>query len=110
MAGNVQVLTEQNFDQVIASTDTLVLVDFWAEWCGPCKRVAPILEEIASENAGKITIAKVNIDENQNLATRFSIMSIPTLMLFKNGEPARPPIVGAKPKSELLNDISPYMG
>ena len=82
-----------------------MLVDFWATWCGPCKMVAPVLEEIATEHAEKLTIAKVDVDANPNIARDYQIMSIPTLILFKDGKPVKQ-IVGAKPKAALLNDLS----
>jgi thioredoxin 1 len=101
-------LTDTTFDEEIGAADEAVLVDFWAEWCGPCKMVAPILDEIAADNEGKLKIGKVNIDENLELARRFDVMSIPTMILFKGGEPqAR--IVGAKPKGQLLQEIHPYL-
>ena len=85
MAHQELALTDQTFDEEIKSATEPVLVDFWAEWCGPCKMVAPILAEIAEDQAGKIQIAKVNIDENLELARRFEVMSIPTMILFKDG-------------------------
>jgi len=101
-------LTDQTFDEEIKSATEPVLVDFWAEWCGPCKMVAPILAEIAEDQAGKLQVAKVNIDENLELARRFEVMSIPTMILFKDGEPqAR--IVGAKGKGQLLQELNPYI-
>src|SRR5438067_8042767 len=96
--------TGSTFDAEVLASETPVLVDFWAEWCGPCKMVAPVLEEIAAENAGKITIAKVNIDENPEIARRYQIMSIPTMSVFSGGEVVRS-IVGAKPKAALLRDL-----
>ena len=101
-------LTDSTFDEEIGAADEAVLVDFWADWCGPCKMVAPILDEIAADSEGKLKIGKVNIDENLELARRFDVMSIPTMILFKNGEPqAR--IVGAKPKGALLQELHPYL-
>ena len=101
-------LTDQTFDEEIKSAAEPVLVDFWAEWCGPCKMVAPILDEIAADNQGKVKIAKVNIDENLELARRFDVMSIPTMILFKEGEP-QVRIVGAKGKGQLLQELHPYL-
>jgi thioredoxin 1 len=84
-------------------------VDFWAEWCGPCKQIAPILADIAKEQAGKITIAKLNVDDHGDIAGRFGVMSIPTLLVFKDGEIVKE-IRGAKPKSSLLADLAPVLG
>jgi thioredoxin 1 len=100
-------LTEHTFDEEIKSAVGTVLVDFWAEWCGPCKMVAPVLDEIAKENPGKVRIAKINIDENLELARRFEVMSIPTMILFKDGEP-QVRIIGAKGKGQLLQELTPY--
>jgi thioredoxin 1 len=101
-------LTEQTFDEEIKGAAEPVLVDFWATWCGPCKMVAPILEEIAEEQSGKLRVAKIDIDENPELARRFEVMSVPTMILFKEGEPQRR-IVGAKGKAQLLQELSPYI-
>lgn len=101
-------LTDQTFDEEIKSSAEPVLVDFWAEWCGPCKMVAPILDEIAEDNPGKLRVGKVNIDENLDLARRFDVMSIPTMILFKEGEP-QVRIVGAKGKGQLLQELHPYL-
>lgn len=101
-------VTDSSFDEEVQASETPVLVDFWAEWCGPCKAVAPILDEIAAEKAGKVKIAKLNIDDNIRTAQRFEVMSIPTLILFKDGE-AKLRIVGAKSKTALLADLEPHL-
>ena len=101
-------LSDTTFDEEIQGASTPVLVDFWAEWCGPCKMIAPILDEIASEQEGKLTVAKLNVDDAPNIARRFGVMSIPTLILFSDGEPAKR-VVGAKPKAALLGELAEYL-
>src|ERR1700683_4589922 len=88
MSEKIVTLSDATFDEHVKGSDVPVLVDFWAEWCGPCKMIAPILEEIAEEQVGKIQIAKLNIDDSLEVTQRFDVMSIPTLILFKDGEPA----------------------
>ena len=93
-------VTEQTFDQEVLKSDQPVIVDFWAEWCGPCHAVAPVLQKIADERQGELKVVKVNIDEEQGLAQRYGIVSIPTMVLFKGGEPSSI-AVGAQPKGAL---------
>ena len=101
-------LTKDNFEKEVKKSDVPVLVDFWAEWCGPCKMVAPIVDEIAAELAGKLKVGKVNTDDSQELAGQFHIMSIPTLLIFKNGEVVEQ-MVGAMPKDQLMAKIQPQL-
>ncbi len=108
MADGIVTLTTSTFDETINSAETPVVVDFWAEWCGPCKMIAPILGEIATEQAGKVTIAKINIDEHPDVAMRYNVMSIPTLLVFKNGEIAKR-LVGAKGKGQLLQELDEFL-
>jgi thioredoxin 1 len=108
MAEGINTLSDTTFDELIGGSDAPVLVDFWAEWCGPCKMIAPILEEIAGEQAGKVQIAKVNVDDHPDLAMRFDVMSIPTLIVFKDGQ-AQKRLIGAKGKGQLLEELSEYL-
>ena len=109
MADDILNLSDATFDETLAGSDTPVLVDFWAEWCGPCKMIAPALEEIANEHAGKLQIAKLNVDDNPDTARRFDVMSIPTLLVFNDGSPVKR-LVGAKGKGQLLQDLSEFIG
>ena len=95
-----EAVTEATFEQEVIQSDKPVLVDFWAEWCGPCHAVAPVLDKIVEEQAGELRLVKVNIDEEQALAQRFGVMSIPTMILFKDGEPAAA-VIGAQPKGAI---------
>lgn len=106
--GSISQLTESTFDEEVASSTEPVLVDFWAEWCGPCKMIAPILEEVAAEQEGKVRVAKVNVDENPGLATKFNVMSIQTMIVFKDGQEAQR-LIGARGKPQLLEDLTPYL-
>jgi thioredoxin 1 len=108
MAGSITNLSTATFDEVVGSSAEPVLVDFWAEWCGPCKMIAPILEELATEQAGKVKITKLNVDDAPDLARRFEVMSIPTLLVFRDGEVAKR-IVGAKPKGALLEELADFL-
>jgi thioredoxin 1 len=105
MSEQITTLTDATFDEVVGSSEKPILVDFWAEWCGPCKMIAPILEEFAVEQSDKFTIGKLDVDVNIETATKFSVMSIPTLLLFKDGEVVAR-LVGAKPKGAMLQEIS----
>ncbi|MEC8524490.1 MAG: thioredoxin TrxA [Pseudomonadota bacterium] len=105
MSDNIINTTDDSFDTDVLGSDTPVLVDFWAEWCGPCKMIAPVLEEIAEEFAGKVKVAKLNIDDIEATAPKFGIRSIPTLILFKNGN-AEATKIGAVSKSELVDFIN----
>ena len=108
MSGSTITLSTTTFDEEVNGSSTPVLVDFWAEWCGPCKMIAPILEEIAAEQEGRLKVAKLNVDDAPDIAQRFGVMSIPTMILFDGGEAAKR-VVGAKPKAALLDDLAEFL-
>ena len=108
MGNATTTLTQASFAEEIATAEKPVLVDFWAEWCGPCKALAPHLDAVATENPDKFTVAKVNVDENPDLARQFDIMSIPTLIVFKDGQPVHR-FQGASGKAGLLQNLSDYL-
>ncbi|MBC7241128.1 MAG: thioredoxin [Anaerolineae bacterium] len=101
-------VTDATFEAEVLKADLPVLVDFWAAWCGPCKMIAPIVEELAKDYAGKIKVCKLNVDENNQTAAQFGIMSIPTLMLFKGGKPVER-LIGYMPKAKLVEKLSPHL-
>jgi thioredoxin 1 len=101
-------VTDATFDREVLQSSTPVLVDFWAEWCGPCKMVSPVLEEIAEEHQGKVTIAKLNVDENPETSMRYGVMSIPTLALFIGGVEKKR-IIGAMPKRNIVTELSEFI-
>jgi thioredoxin 1 len=108
MSENTKTVTDASFATDVLQAEGPVLVDFWAEWCGPCRMVAPVLNEIAGEYPDKITVAKVNIDENPGIARDYGIMSIPTMSVFSGGQVVKS-IVGAKPKAAILKDLAEYL-
>jgi thioredoxin 1 len=108
MGQNTKTVTDATFADEVLQADGPVLVDFWAEWCGPCKMVSPVLDEIAGEYPDKITVAKVNIDENPSIARDYQIMSIPTMSVFEKGQVVKS-IVGARPKAAILKELSDYI-
>jgi len=98
-------INEKNFENEVLTSQIPVLVDFWAEWCGPCKMISPVVDEIANDLDGKLKVTKINVDESQDLAAKFNVMSIPTLLIFKGGEPVEQ-IVGAMGKDQLMEKIN----
>ncbi len=106
---NTIAVTDSTFDQIVLKSSNPVLVDFWATWCRPCQMVAPILEELTKEYAGKLTIAKLDVDQNQQTAAQYHVMSIPTMIIFKQGKPVAN-IVGFKPKDKLKQELDAALG
>ena len=106
---NSQIVTDETFSEQVLKSNMPILVDFWAIWCGPCRLVAPIVDELARENEGKLKVMKLDVDENQNTSMAYGVMSIPTLILFKDGKPVER-IVGFRPKGDLAKKILPHLG
>jgi thioredoxin 1 len=106
--GATKVVTDETFDTEVLQSSKPVIVDYWAEWCGPCRMVSPVLEEIASEHSDKIDVVKLNIDENPTVSQRYQIMAIPTMSVFQNGQVVKQ-IVGAKPKAALLRELAEFI-
>jgi thioredoxin 1 len=108
MANGIVNLSSATFDETVAAGDAPVVVDFWAEWCGPCKAIAPVLEELAGELGDQVKITKLNVDDNPDVAMRYNVMSIPTLLVFQGGE-VRKRLVGAKGKGQLLQELDEFL-
>lgn len=108
MGGKTFEATTTNFQTEVLESETPVLVDFWAEWCGPCKMIAPIVEQIADEHEGKIKVGKLDADQHQDILMNYRVMSIPTLILFKGGQPVET-IVGYQPKDKIVNKLTPHL-
>ena len=108
MAEGLLTLTDGTFDEQVTASSVPVVVDFWADWCGPCKMIAPIISELAVEQAGKLQFAKLDVDANPDVSMRYSVMSIPTLIVFRDGQEAKR-LVGAKGKHQLLEELSEFL-
>ena len=108
MSGKLPDVTDATFQSEVLDADGPVLVDFWAPWCGPCRQIAPMIEQLAAENLGSVRIGKVNVDENQQTAAKYEVLSIPTLILFRNGEMAKK-VIGAMPKRRLEAELEPAL-
>ncbi|BAJ29705.1 thioredoxin [Kitasatospora cineracea] len=108
MAGATKEVTDATFDAEVLKSDKPVLVDFWATWCGPCRQVAPVLEDIAAEHGDKLTVVKLDVDANQETAAAYNVISIPTLNVYKGGELVKT-ITGARPKAALLRELAEYL-
>ena len=108
MAHGIVTLTDSTFDETVVGSESPIIVDFWAEWCGPCKMIAPILTEIATEQKGKLTVAKINIDDHPAMAQKYGVQSIPTLLVFDNGTMAKR-IVGARGKGQLMQELAEFL-
>ncbi|SRR5216683_2860381 len=106
--GATKIVTDESFEADVLKNEKPVIVDYWAEWCGPCRMVSPVLEEIAAEHADKIDVVKINIDQNPKVTKRYSILQIPTMNVFSGGEVVKQ-IIGAKPKSALLRDLAEFI-
>lgn len=106
--GNYVILNDDNFEQEVIKSDVPVLIDFWAEWCMPCKMIAPIVEELANEYQGKLKVGKLDVDSNPQVSMKYGIRSIPTLLIFKNGQPVDQ-IIGAVPKKVILDKLLPHL-
>lgn len=108
MSELIQQFTESNFDSEVINSEKPVLIDFWAAWCGPCKLITPEIEKLAEEKQNELKVGKLNVDENRDIAIKYGINSIPTLLLFKNGEVVKT-LIGAMPKNKILSEISQFL-